>query len=470
MVLKKAQPARLLAVNPGTSALRLFLLGRGTTWVGSGMNASFRIDEEQVVKRHAAIRYRRGRYRLKSFAGSRGTLVNDQPSFGYEALRHGDVVRFGPVAYRFIDPDAPIRRRNQRFGKTLVASTLLMVALAAHFTGWDKRLLAVADGLTHLGWQPPSNPAQQGDDEKIAQADKLSGRTRSFQPAPVQAISTAAAPSTAPLLSHSLQWIDQINRFRAMAGLPAIRENLELSEGMDAHAHYLMVNFADEVRGQGSLGNVAYKEDQSKKSYSAKGAAAAANSQIGWGCGAADSRGQIERWIAAPFHRFGMLNPSLQESGFGEATGDGCWVAALGLPPGPEAVGPYSAPVEFPPDLTTVSIAYLGGEFPNPLTSCPGYSVPGGLPITLQIGRLVEIDLGTHSLTENSHPVEECTFDAKTYRNPDTAGQEYGRWALRKNGAVIMVPHAPLKPGAHYRVSIVANNRTYSWSFAYGEQ
>ena len=87
-----------------------------------------------------------------------------------------------------------------------------------------------------------------------------------------------------------------------------------------------------------------------------------------------------------PFHRLAVFDPSLTEAGYGEASSDGCWVAALRLPPPPEEQQPYARAIEFPPDGAAVALDWIGLEAPDPLASCPGYARPVGLPITLQIG------------------------------------------------------------------------------------
>jgi hypothetical protein len=160
-----------------------------------------------------------------------------------------------------------------------------------------------------------------------------------------------------------------------------------------------------------------------------------------------------------------MLNPFMTQAGFGEASADECWVVALRLPPPPEEVKPYSQAIEFPPDGATVSLDWQGVESPDPLTSCHDYEPPAGLPITLQLGRLYKTQLSATSLKEDGRPIEHCAFDAHSYHNPNRTAQEYGRWALRSSGVVVLIPRVPLTPGAQYSVSITAHGRIYAWTF-----
>jgi uncharacterized protein YkwD len=265
--------------------------------------------------------------------------------------------------------------------------------------------------------------------------------------------------------SSSMTWVERINFYRGGLGLDAIRDDPTLSAGAAAHAHYLMLNFADDIRNSKPMSGDAYEEKSGQSGYSADGAKAAPNLQLAWGCSSYDPAKQIDYWIEGPFHRLAMLDPFMVDAGFGEASSDGCWVAALRLPQPAEEVKPYTRAMEFPPDGSAIALDWIGMETPDPLASCSGYIRPVGLPITLQIGRLVNTKLSAHSLTEDGKPIEYCAFDAPSYRNPNATGQEYGRWNLRASGAVVIVPRAPLQPGSHYAVSITANDTTYAWSF-----
>ena len=262
-----------------------------------------------------------------------------------------------------------------------------------------------------------------------------------------------------------MTWLERINFYRGSNGLHPIRDNSRLSAAVTAHAHYLMLNFADNIRSAQPIPADAYEEKPGTSGYSVEGAGVAQNLQIAWGCSTYDAAQQIDRWLEGPFHRLPMLDPYLGDVGYGEAAEDGCWVAALRLPPPPEDVKPYRRAVEFPPEGADIALEWIGLEVPDALASCSGYERPVGLPITLQMGRLVQTRLTNDSLTEDGKPIEFCAFDAPGYRNPNPTEQEYGRWSLRNAGAIVLVPRAPLRPGSRYQVSITANDVTYAWSF-----
>ena len=113
-----------------------------------------------------------------------------------------------------------------------------------------------------------------------------------------------------------------------MAGLGTLRNDRQLSASLIAHAHYVLDNYTAAIRSGDSLGAATHGEDPGKAGYTSTGSSAAENSQFAWGCGPLDRQAQIDQWIAGPFHRFEMLDPFITQAGFGEASANGCWVAA----------------------------------------------------------------------------------------------------------------------------------------------
>ena len=106
--------------------------------------------------------------------------------------------------------------------------------------------------------------------------------------------------------------------------------------------------------------------------------------------------------------------------------------------------------------------SYDGGAHPDPLRSCPGYDAPAGVPIILALGASIESDeaevkVSKHSLEEDGVEMESCAFDASTYANPNGYQQRIARDLLQENGAILVVPKAPLKPGHAYSVSRSSN-------------
>jgi hypothetical protein len=471
----RAQPARLLTTDKNGPGPRLVLLRRGDASIGSGAGSTIKLKAFGVATSHARIEYARGRYYLIDLKAGRGTRVNGRALRRRHRLKHGDQISFGEAPpYRFIDPDSTKRRRNRRIVRTGAVAALVVAAIASHAAEWDGGALSpesiaefaesTAAPLEHLESRLPS--AAGSHSVRVATASvavkpgaaKAKPTTTAIAPTP----SAAASPSAA---IADAEWTERLNFYRTMAGVPPLKDDRKLSAAMAAHAHYLMANYAPQISNGEPLGNSSHDEDPSKPGYTASGKAAAYDSQLAWGCGAYNSKAQIANWIAGPFNRFAMLNPSISEVGFGEAYANGCWVAGMRLPPGQEEVKPYARAIEFPPDGAEVSLAWTGIEWPDPLAGCPGYAAPAGLPITLQLGRLVATDLSSHSLTRNGEAIDSCAFDSHSYRNPVRDAQEYARWQLRSSGAIVVIPRAPLVTGAQYSVSITAHGQIYSWSF-----
>ena len=177
----------------------------------------------------------------------------------------------------------------------------------------------------------------------------------------------------------------------------------------------------------------------------------------------------IDGWLTAPFHALGVLDPKLQTTGFGSFRGEGTSTkmsAALDVIRGRTGSGTY--PVFFPGNGSTVPLrAYGGGESPDPLTSCPGYLAPTGLPLILQLGPgNVTPSVTAYSLTGSGGMVDVCLFDETSYTNPAPSVQASVRTALGSRDAVVLIPKQPLSPGATYTASVTSGGQVYSWTFS----
>ena len=116
-----------------------------------------------------------------------------------------------------------------------------------------------------------------------------------------------------------------------------------------------------------------------------------------------------------------------------------------------------SYPVFWPGNGVTEPLTqYSGSEFPDPLQACPGYSVPTGLPIFIQVGGNVATSVGVHTFTGNGTALAHCAIDST---NPAVGSNLTGR------GGVIVIPQQPLQPGVAYVVALTVNGVPYTWSF-----
>jgi uncharacterized protein YkwD len=311
---------------------------------------------------------------------------------------------------------------------------------------------------------------------------------------PAAAAPAATIPSndeSASATASSDSWLARINYYRAMAGLDPVAKNSKMSDGDVKHARYMVKNYV----GRTDLGLDMHLESKSNQWYTGEGSIAGRTSDVipPGGIELTDKQA-IDLWVAGPFHRLPILNPSLKEAGFGSFSEDGESAIALQLrkpsaledstafKPAPrsyirpdrsgeedESSVSTSRVVEFPPANAIVPLAaFDSAEWPNPLASCPGYKAPTGIPITLQLGGPTAPKIQSATLTTNQQPLESCSFDASNYRGDDETQTVTGRGALQNFGAIVLIPRARLHSGASYEVSIVVDGKSYQWTFQVG--
>ncbi len=261
---------------------------------------------------------------------------------------------------------------------------------------------------------------------------------------PVHVATTPAAGSS---------WLDRINQWRISTGLPTLTENTTWSAGDAAHAIYMVKNNL-----------VTHYETPGVPYYTTAGDLAAqhSNIQVSSSTGTTDQMA-IDWWMGAPFHAMAMMDPRLTQTGFGSyrdsTTSPWQEGGALNTIDGNSFSG-GSYPVYYPGNGTTEPLTnYSGNEFPDPLQACPGYSVPTGLPVFIQVGGNVNTSAGAHSFTGNGVALNHCVIDSS-----NSAVSSY----LYTRGGVILVPQQPLQSGVKYVVALTVNGTPYTWSFTVG--
>ena len=90
----------------------------------------------------------------------------------------------------------------------------------------------------------------------------------------------------------------------------------------------------------------------------------------------------------------------------------------------PMETGRLRSPVEFPPDGATVNLqSFAGDDYPDPLTSCPGYKAPTGTPISIQLGQGYgpdgSLDVSSDIVTRDGVEIETCLITAASYVGRD---------------------------------------------------
>jgi len=314
---------------------------------------------------------------------------------------------------------------------------------------------------------------------------------------PVAAIAAPSAPLPEPYPSVLARW----NYYRASVGVAPIVADPELNEAALHHAKYLVNNHI--AAGDGTITNgrfietgwnlSAHSESVGNQWYTEDGAKWADYANVIRGTTIPTDGAELVDEQAARLDSLTVIDPQLAAVGFGIfCANEDCagvivykhglsksqflalyegnamdWNTLLGTMPFTTAR--LRKPIEFPPSaMQFPSLAYRGEEFPNALTSCPGYSVPTGVPIILELGAPLEgenVKLSSSSLSENGSQLETCGFDATSYANSDGFQQARLREGLHSYGAVAVIPKSPLQPGHQYTVSIVADSQTYTWTF-----
>jgi hypothetical protein len=183
----------------------------------------------------------------------------------------------------------------------------------------------------------------------------------------------------------------------------------------------------------------------------------------------------IDFWMAAPFHAVSILDPQLKKTGFGSYREDnGHWkmAATLDVLRGRDTLPEgTSFPILYPPAGGQTQLQrYYGGEFPDPLASCPNYEPPTGLPIIIQLGAgEITPEVLDHSFESNGQLLESCLFDETSYVNANAGHQSSARLILNNRDAVVIIPRAPLTAGKSYTVRLTTINDAISWSFNTGD-
>jgi hypothetical protein len=272
-------------------------------------------------------------------------------------------------------------------------------------------------------------------------------------------LTPTSTPTSTPM-PQSANWLAILNGYRTSSQLPPLTENTSWSEGCWLHARYMVKNDVAE-----------HRENTGSPWYTPAGSEAAENSNIYASTSLTVSDATIvDTWMTAVFHAVSILDPRLQRTAFGSfrEAGSGYRSAAVldilrgrgDLPP------KISFPILWPGSQAVVPLRFFWLESPSPLTSCPGYAAPSGLPIIAQMGAGDRTPHVTaHSFSQDGVPLEHCVFDETTYSNPDVAQQNLGRLVLAARDAVVLLPRAPLRPGESYTVSLTVDGQTYAWSF-----
>src|SRR5579871_3102049 len=259
---------------------------------------------------------------------------------------------------------------------------------------------------------------------------------------------TAGVAPSAPLPEPYPAVLARWNYYRASVGIPPIVVEPELNQAALHHAKYLVNNHI--AAGDGTISNgrlvetgwnlSAHSESEGNQWYTEDGAKWADYTNVFRGTAVPTDGAALVDAQAAGLDSIVVFDPQLAAAGFGiYCANDDCagvivykhgltksqflalyegnamdWNALLGTMPFTSAR--LRKPIEFPPGtIQFPSRAYRGNEYPDALSSCPGYKAPTGVPIILELGAPTEgenVKLTSNSVSENGTQLETCGFDA----------------------------------------------------------
>jgi Cysteine-rich secretory protein family len=267
------------------------------------------------------------------------------------------------------------------------------------------------------------------------------------------------SPTQAPAQAEP-EWLTVVNAYRAASGVGPITNDPVLQAGVDKHVKYLA-----------ATASLVHDEDASHPLYTPEGALAAKQSLLGgWQGADRTDREIIEDWMVAPFHAVHLLEPRLQRGAFTSTRSPGGQLSVAGVVNIIGGIGKKVAvqePILFPGRGSTIPMTSFRSEVPDPLTACPGYVAPAGLPILATFPTAPSASIAT--ISQGGNVLEACVID-RGYVNPDAGAQATGRQLLTQKNLVMIIPKSPLVAGNSYDVSVDGGTAgKVSWTFKVGD-
>lgn len=309
--------------------------------------------------------------------------------------------------------------------------------------------------------QPTVQPTDRPTNRPTNTPTHAPTNTPTHQPT-IQHTHTPTAPPTPTPAPQSAVWLDYLNDIRQQAGLPTVSEDTAIAAGAQAHSEYMGRNDNPVARTQ-LVNNIFYSDE---------GRIAAQRSNIFAlsSPGGTDLWG-LNFWLSAPFHALGLLDPQLEQVGYGRFRDDLGVVqiaAVLDVLSGINDAPPnVTYPIFYPPNGgQSYALRQILTEYPEPTASCEGYEKPTGPPLILQLGAgQLTPNVTDFRVIVDGAEVEACAFDETNYSNRIDHAQTRGRQLLDWRDAVVLIPRQPFHVGQVVEAEVTANGTTYSWSF-----
>nr|WP_083423170.1 sigma 54-interacting transcriptional regulator [Stigmatella aurantiaca] len=159
-----------LLVLEGESSFRFPLPTSGVVLIGRDAEASLRLRDDSVSRRHARLALQGGEVRIIDLGSHNGTLVNGQRVEGARRLASGDVVTLGTVVAvlrtstraaatgHTLEPDALMERlrgeveRSLRYGRPLAVLSLALPEPGTHREAVDSVCATELHSAEAAGW------------------------------------------------------------------------------------------------------------------------------------------------------------------------------------------------------------------------------------------------------------------------------------------------------------------------------
>lgn len=101
---KRLTPQPMLVVtSEGPMHGQSLIIDSDDLVIGRRAASDLVLPDPHVSQAHARIRRQKGAILLEDLGSTNGTYINGEPLIGSQALRHGDLIRFGSVDARFDD-------------------------------------------------------------------------------------------------------------------------------------------------------------------------------------------------------------------------------------------------------------------------------------------------------------------------------------------------------------------------------
>lgn len=266
----------------------------------------------------------------------------------------------------------------------------------------------------------------------------------------------------------------RLNEVRAQAALPPVTFDEERSLNCWLHGRYGFIN-----------NRLEHTEDLTLPFATPEGKSCGERSNLSFWAGPVAGLGTatpvVDTLVTIPFHAFGMLDRNLRTSAVAQYTANTPNHPGFSLSYGAADVGDRagtnSTRMTFPAAGATTDFSrYSGAEWPNPLTSCPGFlSTEAGLPLLVATTPGADTAASGATLSVDGRALEVCAYGSTQYVNTTDApgnytggprsAQDIARSILKGQGGVVLIPRQRLQAGKTYQVSVDVNGQRVAWSF-----